>query len=82
MTQERVNKDHPDAQDEAGLAPPVIAADFPSETGAEMAKKSGYEQVHPEVDHTLGKHPDAPFERAADYPAESGEELQKHRHGQ
>jgi hypothetical protein len=37
--------------------------------------------VHPEVvDHTPGKHPEMPFERAADYPAQTGEEL-AHRHG-
>lgn len=82
MTQERINKDHPDAQDEAGLEPPVIASDYPSETGPELAAESVYEQVHPEVvDHTPGKHPNLPFERAADYPAQTGEEL-AHRHGE
>jgi hypothetical protein len=81
MTQERINKDHPDAQDEAALDPPVIAADYPSETGPELASESTYEQVHPDVvDHTPGKHPEMPFERAADYPAQTGEEL-SHRHG-
>jgi hypothetical protein len=60
---------HPDAQDEAGLNPPQIASDYPSETGAELAEESEYEQVHPEM----------PFERAADYPAQTGEEL-AHRH--
>jgi hypothetical protein len=80
MTQERINKDHPDAQDEAGLNPPVIAADYPSVTGHQLAEESSYEQVHPEIDHTLGKHPDMPFEKASDYPAETGEELQQHRH--
>jgi hypothetical protein len=80
MTQQPVNEAHPDAQDEAGVAPPVIAADYPSETGHQLAEKSSYEQVHPEVDHTLGKHPDMPSERAADYPAQTGEELAD-RHG-
>jgi len=76
MTQERVNKDHPDAQDEAGLVPPVIAADYPSQTGAQLAEQSSYEQVHPEVvDHTPGAHPELPSDLAADYPAQSGEEL-------
>jgi hypothetical protein len=69
------------AQDRAHLDPPKIAADFPAETGAQLAAESSYEQVHPEpVDHTPGKHPGMPFERAADYPAESGEELSR-RHG-
>jgi hypothetical protein len=80
MAQDSTN-DHPDAQDEAGLNPPQIASDYPSETGAELAEESEYEQVHPEVvDHTPGKHPEMPFERAADYPAQTGEEL-AHRHG-
>ncbi|TFV90014.1 hypothetical protein [Blastococcus sp. CT_GayMR16] len=81
MTHEPINKDHPDAQDLAGVNPPVVAADYPSETGHQLAEESSYEQVHPEVDHTPGKHPGAPFERASDYPAETGEELQQHRHG-
>jgi hypothetical protein len=82
MTQERINKDHPDAQDKAGLQPPVIASDYPSETGRQLAQESAYEQVHPKiVDHTPGEHPDLPFELASDYPAQTGEEL-AHRHGE
>jgi hypothetical protein len=82
MTQERINKDHPDAQDEAGVIPPVIASDYPSETGPELAAESAYEQVDPAVvDHTPGEHPDMASERAADYPAQSGEEL-AHRHSE
>jgi hypothetical protein len=68
------------AQDQAHLDPPTIAADYPVETGRELAAESHYEQVHPEpVDHTPGEHPEMPFERAADYPAAPGEEL-SHRH--
>ena len=52
--------------------------------GVELVDRLGpphVEQVHPEViDHTPGKHPGMPFERAADYPAQTGEEL-AHPHG-
>jgi hypothetical protein len=80
--------DHPDHEvhlafhDEVTVDPPVLASDYPHETGREMAAETAatLHTTTSHVEHRLGEHPRMPYERASDYPAETGEELIEHRH--